>query len=318
MFENLLVPLDGSTLAECVLPHAKALAKQNASQVTLIRVLDRCQLSNDQDSVDPLDWQIRKAEASTYLEQVNAQLAEAGILANTEILEGDAAESIVEYADSSNTSLILLSSHGQSGLTGWNVSSVVQKVIQRARTSILITRAYLPSSSTVEDIHYQRILVPLDGSQRAESILPAAMALARSPDTEVVVAHVLRQPEMPSRTLLTQDDTKLIEHFTERWRSEGEKYLAELKNRQVFNFETRLLTSPSVVSALYELIESEAIDLVLFSAHGFTGDAWWPYGSTVISFIAYGTTPLFIFQDLQKNRILPSQAEMTAKELGGR
>ena len=318
MYDYILVPLDGSTLAECVLPHAKAMAKLNGAHVVLMRVLDRCQLSDEQDSVDPLDWQIRKAEAATYMEVVAERLADAGIELTIEILEGNAAESILEYADLHDVSLILLSSHGQSGLTGWNVSGVVQKVIQRARTSILMVRAYTPAALLSDDVHYQRILVPLDGSQRAESVLPSAIALARSPGTHLLITHVVREPEMPRRTPLSSEDRDLIERITDRNRQEADKYLAELKTHQDSNIETRVLTSSSVTAALYELVEKEGIDLVMLAAHGFTADSRWPYGSTVISFIVYGTTPLFIFQDLQKNRILPSQAEKTAKELGGR
>lgn len=318
MFDKILVPLDGSTLAECVLPHAKALAQLNGTRLVLMRVLDRCQVSDDSDSVDPLDWQIRKAEATAYVEGVAGRLADVAVELKIEILEGNAAESILEYADLHDISLILLSSHGQSGLTGWNVSSVVQKVIQRARTSILIVRAYTPATLLTDEVHYQRILVPLDGSQRAESVLPSATALARSPGTLLLIAHVVREPEMPHRTPLSAEDRELIERITERNRSEAEKYLTELKTHLDSNVETRLLTSPSVTTALYELVKKEGIDLVLLAAHGFTADSRWPYGCIAISFIAYGTTPLFIFQDLQKNRILPSQAEKTAKELGGR
>jgi nucleotide-binding universal stress UspA family protein len=318
MFSFILVPLDGSSLAESVLPHVKALAQLNGSQVILIRVLDQYEGCDDSDSVDPLDWQIRKAEAWTYLEQVASRLVEAGLQTQIEILEGNAAERIVEYVQVNDISLIVLSSHGQSGLTGWNVSSVVQKVILRARISMMIVRAYVPHTTPMDDMRYQRIMVPLDGSQRAESVLPRVTALARSQDTQVLITHVVRQPEMPRRTPLSAEDTELIERITERNRAEAEKYLAELKSRLDVNIETRLLISPSVTSALHEFIEKEHIDFVFMAAHGFTGDTRRPYGSTVVSFIAYGTTPLLIFQDLRKDRILPTQAELVAKEHGGR
>ena len=76
--------------------------------------------------------------------------------------------------------LIILSSHGQSGLSEWNVSSVVQKIVLRARTSIMIVRAYQRIPPETAGLRYRRILVPLDGSQRAECVLPVAVTLARS------------------------------------------------------------------------------------------------------------------------------------------
>ncbi len=318
MFNPILVPLDGSSLAETILPHVSVFAKVDASEVILLRILDKQSQIYSKETVDPLDWQIRKAEASAYLEHLAGQLVDTGLKARTEILEGNAAESIVEYAQVNDIPLIMLSSHGRSGITGWNVSSVVQKVILRARTSIMIVRAYKTEASEMEDFRYKRILVPLDGSQRAESVLPRATAIARAQDAQVIIAHVVRQPEMPRRTPLNQEDQELVERVTYRNRAEAEKYLAELKTRLDVNSETRILISKSVISTLHEFIEREEIDLVFLSAHGYTGETRWPYGSTVVSFIAYGTTPLLIYQDLQRDKILPTLAEMVAKEYGGR
>jgi nucleotide-binding universal stress UspA family protein len=318
MFNTILVPLDGSSLAETILPHVSIIAQVDSSEVILMRVLDKPSQVYSKETVDPLDWQIRKAEASAYLEQVAAQLVDTGLEVRTEIREGNAAESIVEYAQLNDIPLIMLSSHGQSGITGWNVSSVVQKVILRARTSIMIVRAYKPGAPDMKELRYQRILVPLDGSQRAESVLPRATAVARAQDAQVIIAHVVRQPEMPRRTPLTQEDQELVERVNDRNRAEAEKYLADLKSRLDVNTESRLLISRSVISTLHEFIEREQVDLVFLSAHGYTGETRWPYGSTVVSFIAYGTTPLLIYQDLHRDKILPTQAEMVAKEYGGR
>jgi nucleotide-binding universal stress UspA family protein len=318
MFNPILVPLDGSSLAETILPHVSIIAKVDSSKVILMRILDKPSQTYSKETVDPLDWQIRKAEASAYLEQQAAKLVDSGLEVRTEIREGNAAEGIVEYAQLNDIPLIMLSSHGQSGITGWNVSSVVQKVILRARTSIMIVRAYKPGALETNELRYQRILVPLDGSQRAESVLPRATAIARTQDAQIIIAHVVRQPEMPRRTPLTQEDQELVERVTGRNRAEAEKYLAELKTRLDVNTETRLLISRSVISTLHEFIEREQVDLVFLSAHGFTGETRWPYGSTVVSFIAYGTTPLLIYQDLHRDKILPTQAEMVAKEYGER
>jgi nucleotide-binding universal stress UspA family protein len=73
-----------------------------------------------------------------------------------------------------------------------------------------------------------------------------------------------------------------------------------------------------VVSSLHTQVEQEQADLLILSAHGYGGETRWPYGSVVISFIAYGTTPLLVLQDLPQERIEPSPAEIAAKERGGR
>jgi hypothetical protein len=138
-------------------------------------------LSGRQDglrAVDPLEWQLRRAEAESYLEGVRARLQEVGVAAQTKVLDGDAAEQILASARENQVGLAIISSHGQSGLSGWNVSSVVQKVIMRAPISLMIVRAYQPVQPDLGGLRYRRMVVPLDSSPRAESVLPLAAALA--------------------------------------------------------------------------------------------------------------------------------------------
>ena len=178
MFDNILVPLDQSVLAECVLPHAVAIARAFQSQVTLLNVLEGGNRLDGTYGVDPLEWRIRKLEAESYLRSLADRLKETGLPVKSRMLEGEAAEQIIDFAHNSGVNLIILSSHGQSGLTGWNVSSVVQKIVMRARTSIMIVRAYQRKAADLADLRYQRLLVPMDGSRRAEWVWPLATTLA--------------------------------------------------------------------------------------------------------------------------------------------
>jgi nucleotide-binding universal stress UspA family protein len=317
MFQRILVPLDGSVLAECVLPHVAALARVYDSELFLLRVQDSSGSITRPRPVDPLDWQIRKAEAETYLQEIAGRLKNLGLNVQYDILEGRAAESIIKYAQNQDVNLIIMSSHGQSGLSPWNVSSVVQQVILRAHRSVMIVRAYQPVVEEIGEFRYRRILLALDGSQRAESILPAAESLARSSGSEILIVHVVHQPEIVRRTPLSQEDLDLVNQLTERNREEMTKYLMELKSRLDVSVETRSLVSDKVAGSLHELVEEEGVDLVILSAHGYSGDPRWPYGNVVVNFIVYGSTPLLILQDLPENRIEPTRAEEVVREYGG-
>lgn len=145
MFDHILVPLDESRLAEYALPHAVTLARAFGARITLLRVVER-ESSGDlgRAIIDPLRWQMRKAEARAYLGELAARFAEAGLQVDTILLEGPAAERIVEFTRDHAVGLIILSTHGQSGLSGWNVSSVVQKVILRAHVPVMIVRTCVP------------------------------------------------------------------------------------------------------------------------------------------------------------------------------
>jgi nucleotide-binding universal stress UspA family protein len=318
MFTRILVPLDGSPLAECVLPHVLAFSHATGAQVMLLRVLDRTSGSSAGESVDPVEWQIRKAEADTYLRDLAALLQKSGLVITAETLEGKAAESVIEYAHQSKADLIILSSHGQSGISGWNVSSIVQKIILRVKTSVLIIRAYKATADMAEMFQYKKVFVPLDGSQRAEFVLPAVVALARAYNSQVILVQTIHKPEIPRRTPPPQEDLDLVNQIIERNRVEASRYLTEVSDRLDSPATTRLLISDSIVSSLHTQVEQDEADLVILSAHGYGGETRWPYGSVVISFIAYGSTPLLVMQDLPSERIEPTAAEVAARESGGR
>ncbi len=316
MFHHIVVPLDGSTLAECVLPHTLALAQMFDSKVTVLHVLEQRRGEGHTRAVDPLGWQLRVAEAEAYLGRVTQQLEGAGVRATSRILEGNSAEKIVDLAHREDVDLVVLSTHGQSGLTGWNVSSVVQKIVARDQTSTLLVRAYQPIADFLSPMAYRRVLAPLDGSKRAEDILPLATVVAARHEATLLLAHVVRRPEMPRHMPPSLQDVELAERLTERNREEAEQYLQLLQSRTP-HAETRLLVIDDVPMALHDLIAAEGVEMVLLTAHGYSGKRRWPYGSVSNNLIAYGTTPLLILQDLAANEMEESRAEAAAREYAG-
>ncbi len=318
MFNRILVPMDRSSLAECVLPHTVAMARAFESRVTFVHVMDVGGEATWHRALDPLNWQIRKAEAETYLRGLGLRLQKAGVRADKQILEGQAAERVTEFSRAHDIQLVIVSSHGQSGLSGWNVSSVVQKIILRVHTSILIVRAYQPTLTEATTLRYRRLLIPVDGSQRAECVLPVASALARAHDTQILLAHVIQRPAMPRRTPPTREDKELVDRIVERNRTETIQYLDELQSQLSGRVEARMLVSDQAAVALHELADQEKIDLILLSAHGYSALTQWPFGSVVSSFITYGTTPLLIVQDLPHSKIEATRAEVAAREHGRR
>jgi nucleotide-binding universal stress UspA family protein len=317
MFKRILVPLDSSKLAECVLPHLVAIAQIGEPEVQLLRILEPFGVTARMRMIDPVDWQIRKAEAESYLSGLAAWLQSAGLRVSTQLYEGRPAERIIEVAHTWDAGLILMSSHGQSGLSPWSVSSVVQQVILLARRSIMIVRAYQPVNEDLAGLSYHKIFLPLDGSQRAEMPLPIAEALVRTHASDLLVAHIVQQPQLPRRTSPSQEDLTLVNQLTERNQEEALKYLEDLKSRLAVSFEIKLEISPKVSRTLHQIADENGVDLTILSAHGYSGDTRWPYGSVVTGFIVYGSTTLLILQDLPADRIEPTQAEISARDTGG-
>ena len=317
MLNHILVPLDGSPLAECVLPHAVAIARAFEAQITLLRVLGQPSTINQIRPVDPLDWHFGRTEAKAYLEELTTRLREAGLQTDNTLVEGQAAERIIEFAYGHDVNLIVLSSHGRSGLSRWNVSSVVQKIILRAYVPTMIVRAYQPVTSDLAGLRYRRLLVPLDCSQRAECVLPPATTLARFHKSELLLVNVVSRPEMPRRAPLTQEEVELANRITELNQLEAVRYLEQFQSRLSSDVRTRLLVGDDVAATLHDLVDQENIDLVVLSAHGYTGGTKWPYGNLVVNFIAYGTTPLLIVQDLPPHEVERTRAEAAATEYKG-
>ncbi len=311
MFDPILVPLDGSLLAECVLPQAVAVSQAFNAKISLLHVLDKKEAGASAQLFDLLNWQINKTEAKLYLERISERIQKSGLQAETIVLEGPVAESITEFAQSQDMKLVILSSHGHSGLRKWGISSVTHKIILSAPTSVFIVRA-----PHIKEQPYGRILVPLDGSWRAENVLPMVAPLARFHKSQIQIVHVVKTPEMARHMPPAQEDIDLSNRIVARNREEALHYLDQVKLRSPLagiDVQAHLIVSDNATVALHELVDREQIDMVALSAHGYSGNHQWPYGSMVNNFILYGKAPLLIVQDLPVREEV-SQAHIAVRE----
>ncbi len=316
MFHKILVPLDGSSIAASALSHVLAVTQQHESSITLMRVVEPAPA--DASVINPTDWQLQRSEASTYLDEIVAECADTCKAAvNNVVMEGPAADRILEHAQAHGHDLIVISSHGKGGISHWNVSSVALKVIHRCGVSILLVRAYqVPeweASGTIHPVRYHKICVPLDGSLRSEHVLPAATRLAEKHDAELLLVHGVVKPELFDRTPIDSEYSALIENVVEHNRRQAERYFDELSQRLDVSLKTYVITSEDVTSSLHRFVDEHGVDLVILSAHGRSGRQGWRYGSLTSGFIAYGTTHLLIMQDLPWQEIDEGSAAQVAK-----
>ncbi len=318
MINHILIPLDGSELAECVLPHILAIAPVTNAHITLIHVLERPQDRKGTAPIDPVGWHMQKQESQSYLEHNVDRLQEKDLNVDSVILEGSPAETIIEFARNNAVDLIGLSTHGRTGLSGWNVSSVVQKIMLRSYKSILLVRAF---ATVPAEVQYKRLFLASDGSARAEYILPFAMSLAQYHKSDVILASVIQKPQTLQRFPLSETDAELINQLTEKNQEEAAHYLDQLVNQfslKELPATAKIITADNVIGALYDMIEETNADLVMLAAHGHSGERRWPYGSIAASLIAYGNTPLIVMQDLSDNDIPHTHAERAIREGKGR
>ena len=321
MINHILVPLDGSTLAECVLPHVAAIAPVSNAHITLLHVMQPLQAGHGSSAVDPVEWHMQKQNLEKYLEKIVGQLNDAGILGvEGVILEGNAANSVVDFARSHNVDLIVLSTHGQSGLSRWNVSSVVQKILLGSYRSLLLIRAYERSSTAVTKVRYRRLFVGMDGSSRSEFVLPFAISLAEFHNSQVILETVIEKPQIVGRLPLSNEDKALINHLIEKNYEDATHYLQQLVTQfsmKDLKLRAHVSIGDHALAVLHDMAEESNADLVLLVAHGHSGERRWPYGSVTTSFIAYGNSSLLIMQDLAETEIHQTRAEMAIREIQG-
>jgi len=317
MINHILVPLDGSALAECVLPHVMAIAPVTNARVTLAHVMEYAQHEGRTPAVDPVDWHLQKRELEMYLEQIADQLRKSGLSVEHTIIEGNPAESVIEFARNNNVDLIALSTHGRSGLSGWNVSSVVHKILMRSYKSTLLVRAYQSTAAGSSEVHYKRLFIGLDCSPRAEYILPVAMNLAQYYNSQLILGTVIQKPQTIHRFPLSEENGELINQIVEKNHQAASHYFDQLHtqfSQKGLELRTDIAIGDNVVAILHNMVEEANADLVMLVAHGHSGERRWPYGSVTNSFIAYGSTPLMIMQDLSSDEIQQTHAELAVKE----
>lgn len=307
MFE-ILFPLAGSATDERALPHALAMAQLLRANVHLVRVLESRRA--DDRPTDPVDWHVKRLEAEAALAASAEYLRRGGVVAAEVLLEGDPTEHLVNYARKCEADMVLLLAgqhRGGIGVTGG-------ELLWRSYLTTLLLRPWRSGNRDKEPVRYRRILVALDGSKRAECVLPWARLLSERHEAETILAHVVVEPELPRITPAGDEDRALVRRLVERNRVEATDYLEGAKARLSANAETRLLGG-KVATTLHDLVDDEGVDLVVLSAHGYGGESRWPFGDVASSFVEYGRTPLLLVQDMPKGQT--QSAQLTAERWGG-
>jgi len=358
MFNRILVPLDGSQLAEKAIPHAVHFARIFGSGIILLQVIDPTSYHENPESIDPISWQIRKTEADIYMNAIASRIRENLHEANQNedkdekrftveyaIREGKPAENIVNFAHTENIDLLIISTHGSSGLSRWNISSITQKVLNQIYLPVLIIRAYNLPDQEYPKVGYRHILLPIDSSRRAECSLSAGIALAVNKESvensstfsetvlnhnhskidhsinqaKIILAAVIKPPEIPIPEPYPIEIETLSEKLMQLSKQAVSSYLEEMRSRFPVECDIRIIESKSVSSAIQDLANQEKeIDLVVLCAHGHTGESSWPYGSVTQNYIDHGTKSVLVIQDIHRSQVRPTTAEIAAEKSGGR
>lgn len=194
MQTHIVVPLDGSSLAETILPHATALARVTSAGVTLLRVIPPVTSLGLMGVELPETWfDEEMAWSQKYLADVARRLTdEGGLQVQTEVVDGEPATEIVASTQKSrDNTLVAMATHGLSGGHRWLLGSVAIKVLHAAQTSLLLFHPHGKVHRPAVPISYRTILVPLDGTRVAEQALDEAKSIASRMKATLLLLSVM-------------------------------------------------------------------------------------------------------------------------------
>lgn len=302
---TILVPLDGSMLAEQVLPSVELLAQLLDARVHLLRIVPVEKPSRVVSSTTLVGYDAPSAHvaeharesleqalqhADSYLDAQVASLEHHGLTVTCEAHAGDAAAAICECAAEQHADLIAMMSHGYSGVRRWALGSVSDKVLHATHTPLFLARSNerIPTPHTP----IKRILVPLDGSAFAQAALTSAIALARTADAEITLLHVVP----PLVSTYTPETFTLSPQTEENLFSEADLSLHDCAEqvRRARVPVTTVVVYGYIAEAILAEAASRKIDLIVMATHGRSGMQRLMLGSVADKLAHASSVPLLL------------------------
>ena len=311
MYTRILTPLDGSDLSEQAIPYARALAAALSLPITLLLAIEPEHPSIGQHLNPSLHYQEtlehRAQHARNYAETVAATLREAGINADTSTPQGEPAAAIVEEAAKDPGTLITMSSHGRSGISRWWMGSVADKVLHLTGNPLLIIRAGSQGQASTTDNEtgegrFERITVPVDGSDLAEEILPHAAYLSAAMGLTVDLVRVNPSADEYYRSLSAGPSEMAravpsYQDYIQAIDSEAEGYLSQLKEllaqQDAASVEPQLLHGQPA-ACIADLAAATPNNLVAMTTHGRSGVGRLVLGSVAERVVRQSGSPVLL------------------------
>lgn len=299
-FNKILVPLDGSQLAELALKPALQVAQAAQAELILLRSMIPVYTTMPVVAGE-YEWawpeyareQVR-SEAREYLEAVRNRYTQANLSLRTLAVEGDAASLILDVAEEEDVDLIVMAPHGWSGANKLLLGSVTERVLHQATCPVFVVRTAQPIA---------RVLLTLDGSPLAETAVAPGVALAEALGARTTLLAINEPITVSSKLGLQQKWQSSAEgqQAQQQNRTEKEQYLRyvvarfgdELENEIAYE----VIEGPPVEKIL-EFADLHGIDLIVMSTHGRTGLRRWLYGSVTARVMRSSQSSMLIIRPL--------------------
>ncbi len=295
MYSKIMVPLDGSELAEAALPYAEELAARLGSDIVLMHVYE----SGDEKHRRMHELYLQKAVEATKrgVKKHLAEGQEAGGTVEPILLLGHAAEQIVDYAEKENVGIIVMATHGRSGIRRWMLGDVAAKVARSTPKPVMVIRVDgVVDPQGEQKVLLSKILLPLDGSKQSEVAIPHIEELAQRLKAVVVLLHVIAPTHfaygIPGETVEMPFSPEDMQRFTEK-SAEYLETVAEAFTKRGISTTTEVAVG-TAAGEIIRLSEDMPADLIAMSTHGRSGIGRWAFGSVTDKVIHASKTPVLL------------------------
>lgn len=306
MYQKMLVPLDGSELAEVVFPCAKELAGRLDLEVTLLYVCSPAlkqfvpmHRTYIEQAAENIKRQAREVQQRTGLPPGGKPVEVRGNL-----IVGHSAEEILGYAEENGTDLILMATHGRSGIRRWAMGNVADKVLRESKAPVWLVRAGATEETPYDQWPSRTLLVPLDGSELAESVLPHVEALAKQRSTEPLDVVLLRVSEPPATPFYYAPELsgvplnwgEYMDQAVAKGKEIGKEYLNGIE-KQLKRKKLKVQSEVLVGKAADEIIDyacKHPFNVIVMATHGRSGVRRWVYGSVAQNILLGVSSPILL------------------------
>ncbi|WP_049996154.1 universal stress protein [Halococcus sediminicola] len=284
MYDTILVPTDGSGGAEAAARHGLRLASAFDSEVRFLSVVDRRSYSGDLAGVDSLVDDQRDAlveGATNNLRPLEDLATETAVPFESSIEHGIPHKAIFEYADEHDIDMVVMGTHGRTGLQRVLIGSVTERVVRTSDIPVLTTRAVPNERSSYEDV-----LIPTDGSDAASAAIDHGLTIAERCDATV---HALSVVDVSSLA-----DSYNVAPIIEAWKDDCERAVAEVaKAAESRDIDvTTEVKQSTPYRAIKMYVENKEVDLVAMGTHGRTGLERYLVGSVTTRTVRTSDVPV--------------------------
>jgi nucleotide-binding universal stress UspA family protein len=295
MKRTIVVPLDRSEVAESALPFAVSLAKKIDADITLLAVIDvPYEFAAWLEASTIIDAKIDVEDAYADYLEVMAESID-GVDVETVVRSGNAAAEIQKFVEGLGDPIVVMASHGRSGISRMLIGSVTQQVVHRVETPVIVVPARVKEDQPTEALELNTILFPLDGSQFAEFALESALILLGDDRPRL---HLLRVVEVVSwyGAAYTNKDYEGLNPYIDASRELAENYLGMMaKSLQERGYEVTTEVAVGMVSDQIEIAaNNQAADMVVMATHGRSGVGRLIFGSVAERTLRQTPAPLML------------------------